>query len=223
MHLSARCRAAIAWRTVSPRTLALPLPSPAAPIAPDRHDRARAPYRGARNRGHGVGDRRRGVRCSRRDRSRLVATRSTNAARSPAPIPSTFAPPDHVVIPPPIACATARCCDPDGGRRRGQSTCAMHSASSASATDLGAERALLDQARDAMQAGDPATALRILDMHAARYPHGQMGEEREALAVDALVHAQKYTEARARAAKLRARSPNSLVLPAIDETLRSIP
>jgi predicted Zn-dependent protease len=92
-----------------------------------------------------------------------------------------------------------------------------------SPTDVGAERALLDQARDAEDAHDPEGALKLLDTHAARYPHGQMWEEREALAIDGLVEAQKYTEARARAAKLRSRSPNSLVLPAVDETLRSIP
>ncbi len=94
----------------------------------------------------------------------------------------------------------------------------------ADATDgITAERALLDDARTAVNGKDPAAALRILDHHARQFPHGQLWEEREALAVDALVQAHDYDQARARAVRLHQRSPNSLFLPMVDAAIGSIP
>lgn len=72
-----------------------------------------------------------------------------------------------------------------------------------------AEVALLEQARRAL-ASDPARALELLAEHAQRFPRGALGVEREVLAIDALVHASRRSEAEARAARLRASAPGNL-------------
>jgi hypothetical protein len=90
-------------------------------------------------------------------------------------------------------------------------------------SDLGAERALLDRARAAFAAADYAAALTAVASHAKRFPGGHLQEEREALAVKALVGAGRYDEAKARGARFRTRFPNSFLAPTIDEALRTIP
>jgi len=92
-----------------------------------------------------------------------------------------------------------------------------------SASLLSRERAILDAARSALSAGESARALSLLDDHARRFAHPQLGEEREALGIQALVTSGRYDDARARAARFRASSPASLFLPAIDASLASIP
>jgi hypothetical protein len=82
---------------------------------------------------------------------------------------------------------------------------------------------LLDAARAVLASEDPARSLSVLDEHRRRFPRGQLGEEREALAVQALVALGRYDEARERAARFRAAVPNSLFLPSVDATLSSIP
>jgi hypothetical protein len=99
---------------------------------------------------------------------------------------------------------------------------ASGSAPVASST-LSAERVLLDGARAALTAGEPARALSMLSEHARRFPRPQLGEEREALTIQALAAAGRYDEARTRAVRFRASAPNSLFLPAVDATLASIP
>lgn len=95
-------------------------------------------------------------------------------------------------------------------------------ASSSSSSSLAAERALLDDARGALGSGDAARALGLLDDHARRFPRGQLGEEREALAIQALVALGRTDEARARAVRFKAASPNSLFLPAIEGSVGTI-
>jgi hypothetical protein len=97
------------------------------------------------------------------------------------------------------------------------------SAVAPSGSSLSAERAILDGARSALTAGEAARALSLLDQHARRFPRPQLGEEREALAVQTMVAAGRYDEARARAARFRTAAPNSLFLPAIEASLASIP
>jgi hypothetical protein len=88
---------------------------------------------------------------------------------------------------------------------------------------LAAESAILDIARTAIARGEGDHALAAVDRHAAAFPHGSLREEREALAVKALVLAGRGDEARARAAKFRMAYPESLFLQAIESSLRSIP
>jgi hypothetical protein len=90
-------------------------------------------------------------------------------------------------------------------------------------SSLSAERMLLDDARRALNAEEPTRALALLDMHAHRFARPELGEEREALAIQTLVALRRYGEARSRAARFRAATPNSLFLPAIDSSLASIP
>jgi hypothetical protein len=96
-------------------------------------------------------------------------------------------------------------------------------ASTAPPLTLSAERALLDDARAALAAGDAAHSLARLDEHVRRFPKPRLAEEREALAVQALVLLKRYDDARERAARFKASAPNSLFLPAIDTSLSSIP
>lgn len=56
-------------------------------------------------------------------------------------------------------------------------------------------------------------ALKSLVEHARRFPQGQLGEERDALWVQALMNAGNRHEARQRAQAFLARYPNSLMVP----------
>jgi hypothetical protein len=60
------------------------------------------------------------------------------------------------------------------------------------------ELALLDRARSRV-AADPSEAIRALEEHRARYPHGTFAQEREVLAIEALVRLGRRGEAQARA------------------------
>jgi hypothetical protein len=82
---------------------------------------------------------------------------------------------------------------------------------------------MLDRARDALAQDDGPRALAVLDQHAQTFPRPRLAEEREALAVQALVIASRYAEARARGARFRTTWPSSLFLPAVDASLGSIP
>ncbi|MGH7434423.1 MAG: hypothetical protein ACRENE_01980 [Polyangiaceae bacterium] len=88
---------------------------------------------------------------------------------------------------------------------------------------LRAEREVLDRARSSLSEGDAAGALALLDRHASEFPQALLAEEREALAVQSLVIAGRYDDARGRAARFRAAWPGSLFLPAVDASLASIP
>jgi hypothetical protein len=85
--------------------------------------------------------------------------------------------------------------------------------------DLAAERSLVDRARTALGRGQSADALAALDTHAARYPHGRLSEEREALAVDALARSGRMDLALARAARFRTSYPNSVFRGVVDAAL----
>lgn len=89
--------------------------------------------------------------------------------------------------------------------------------------DLAAERALIEMARNALSRGRPDQALEATRLHESRYPKGQLSEERESIAVHALVAAGRVDEARARADRFRARFPQSIFLPAIDAAVGRAP
>jgi outer membrane protein assembly factor BamD (BamD/ComL family) len=92
-------------------------------------------------------------------------------------------------------------------------------ASTGNDVDLAAERSLVDRARTALGRGQSSDALAALDAHAARYPHGRLSEEREALAVDALARSGRMDLALARAARFRATYPNSVFGGVVDAAL----
>lgn len=80
---------------------------------------------------------------------------------------------------------------------------------------LEAERAMLDVARTALGRGDGVHALGACDDHARKFPRGVLGEEREAIAVQALLLAHRSDEAQARAERFRKSYPRSIFLPAV--------
>lgn len=88
---------------------------------------------------------------------------------------------------------------------------------------LAAERALLDVARAAVGEGNGAGALDAVARHEKEFPAGLLVEEREALAVRALILAGRGADARARGATFEQRYPSSLALAGIRAALEAIP
>jgi len=85
--------------------------------------------------------------------------------------------------------------------------------------DLTAERQLLDKARQALDREDGAATLAAVAEHERRYPAGVLVQEREAMAVRALLLVGRTGEAQARATRFRTRFPNSVLLPAIESVI----
>jgi hypothetical protein len=80
----------------------------------------------------------------------------------------------------------------------GTESAAPPPATTSPATPGESELALLDRARSHLSS-DPAEAIRALDEHRARYPRGTFAQEREVLAIEALVRLGRRGEAQARA------------------------
>jgi hypothetical protein len=147
----------------------------------------------------------------------IVAWRATHAPPAPQivyvdrePATASASPTVDAAAPAPIPSA--------------QSTVPTPSLSSGSpGNSLVAERGLLDVARSAFGRGDGDAALAALARHEKLYPGGQLAEEREALAVRALVLVDRGDQARARAARFRRRYPSSVMLPAVEAALGTIP
>jgi type IV secretory pathway VirB10-like protein len=70
------------------------------------------------------------------------------------------------------------------------------------------EASFLRRAKVAL-ASDPGCALRMAGEHPTRYPRGVLIQEREVLAIEALVRLGRAEDARARAASFRSRYPSS--------------
>jgi hypothetical protein len=88
---------------------------------------------------------------------------------------------------------------------------------------LAAERALLDPARTALGRGDGESALDAVHKHETRFAAGKLAEEREAIAVQALVVLHRMDEARARATRFQQRYPGSVLAPSVAAALESSP
>jgi hypothetical protein len=86
-------------------------------------------------------------------------------------------------------------------------------------TSLAAERAIIDMARTAVARGQGEPALAAVDRHEREFPHGRLAEEREWLAIQALVLTGARDAAKQRAARFRDGFPRSLMLPALDQVL----
>lgn len=92
-----------------------------------------------------------------------------------------------------------------------------------SARGLAAERALLDVARAALARGEASDALIAAERHRHDYPDGALVEEREAIAIKALVALGKRDEAAQRLAHLEKTHPNSMVLRAAKKAVSGAP
>ncbi len=81
---------------------------------------------------------------------------------------------------------------------------------------LGAERMLMEQANTSLVRRQPREALAALEQHLARFPQGQLAEERESLWIQALLAAGDRPAAAVRARTFKARYPSSIFLPAVE-------
>lgn len=91
------------------------------------------------------------------------------------------------------------------------------------AASLREERRLLDLARDAIVRGEPGEALGPTATHAARFPHGVLAEERDALRIRALARLGRLGEARDLLAHLRTTHPHSFLIEGASDDVRTIP
>jgi hypothetical protein len=77
---------------------------------------------------------------------------------------------------------------------------------------------LLRDAQDALRTA-PAAALFLADEHAARFPAGVLAQEREVIAIEALIKTGRREEARARAARFLAAIPRTAYRPRVEALL----
>ncbi len=148
----------------------------------------------------------------------LASVPGPAAAAATASAPSASAsPPDAAAESPRLPSGA-----PPGARERLPAPRPPLPAASAPARDapLERERTLLDMSRTALARGDAAAALASLEAHAREFPRGQLAEEREVMAIQALVATHRMPEARQRAAAFRTTYPASALLPVIDEAVQ---
>jgi hypothetical protein len=98
-------------------------------------------------------------------------------------------------------------------------TTAPTASGSAYDSELATDRALLDTARTAIARGDGDGALVALAKHEQRFPQSQFADEREVIAVQALVAAGRRDAAYERAKRFAAARPKSPLLPALESAL----
>jgi hypothetical protein len=87
---------------------------------------------------------------------------------------------------------------------------------------MATELELLGRARSAL-GSEPASALAIADEAAARFPSGDLAQEREVIAIDALTRLGRIAEAQSRAAAFYERFPASAYRPRIDSLIGAGP
>lgn len=95
-------------------------------------------------------------------------------------------------------------------------------ASSRGADDLFAETNVIDMARSALARGRASAALEAIEQHQRRFARGQLAEDRESLAVEALVTLGRGDEARRRAEAFRRRWPDGVYRARVDAALALI-
>jgi RNA polymerase sigma-70 factor (ECF subfamily) len=144
-----------------------------------------------------------------------AATPGPARAPLPAPIPPALPPselPAEITLPsaPAPSAAIPRTIPRGSAEVRGRDD------------NLAAETALIQRARTALARGDSAGALEATEAHARQFPRGRLAEERESIAIQALVAAGRNQEARARASEFLAKYPKSMFRPAVEVALSSI-
>ncbi|MFO0664854.1 MAG: hypothetical protein U0174_12935 [Polyangiaceae bacterium] len=96
-------------------------------------------------------------------------------------------------------------------------------ASASNVSDLAQEREVLVIARTALGRGDGPNALVATTRHEKAFPNGVLREEREAIAIQALVLSGRSAEAHARAARFKRAFPQSLLLPTVEAAVGTSP
>ena len=95
----------------------------------------------------------------------------------------------------------------------------VSAAPSSAPSNLAAEQALIDTARSALARGRAADALRATDDHSREFPRGRLAEERETMAIQALLLAGRRGDAEMRALRFHKAYPGSLYGNAVDALL----
>ncbi len=137
----------------------------------------------------------------------VVAGSAADTPKPPGLPGDTPKPPGSPAAPAPLATATEQAMPRPSAA---QEPTRIGSAAVATDRTLAEERRILDRAQMALTRGDPGAAIGAAEEHQARFPAGQLEAEREAILIQALVVAHRGEEARARAARFRARYPNSV-------------
>ena len=133
-----------------------------------------------------------------------AATPSQPAAAAVAP--PEDAPPPTEIVPARPAPGTRR---PPRDQLRPRAAAGPSTTAPSPATRLREETTLIRDARQALRAGDAARALRILDECRRLFPAGVLQQERERLAIEALIKDGRAAEASARAAAFLRKYPDS--------------
>jgi hypothetical protein len=144
--------------------------------------------------------------------SSVVAAPAVTGAPMPAPAPTTAVlPPEPAreAVPATTIAATPRAASAVASARPAPSS--DPDAPGHVDASLRSERALLERARTALTRSEPAAALDALRAHRARFPHGQLAEERDALEVTALRQQGDPAAARDAAKRFREDHPDSLL------------
>lgn len=149
----------------------------------------------------------------------FAVMRTTTQAPVPPP-PSPSATNAVSVAPPPVVATSATTFAPavpvaPVPRRSAD----VPSSGASAAAVLTEERAVLDEARASLRDNDAARALVLTARHEKNFAHGQLVEEREAIAIRALVGLGRREEARVRAERFHAKFPGSALGRAIDAAL----
>lgn len=134
----------------------------------------------------------------------FVATAATTPAAPPAP-PAPRAAETRLINPAPEL------------PRSAHSAASPRAIAATSSPGLTEQQALLDNARARLRNGDASGALTMVDQHRARFPRTAFEEEREALAIRALVALGQGAAARTRTRTFARRFPSSLALSALQE------
>ncbi|HET6146065.1 MAG TPA: hypothetical protein VFH68_00915 [Polyangia bacterium] len=114
---------------------------------------------------------------------------------------------------------TSNLADPPAGSLPASGGLDRSEAPASARSRLAAERTLLDVARGALERGKPRVALAATTRHERVYRDGVLAQEREAMAIRALVMLDRLSDARQRAARFRARFPGSVLWPAIESII----
>jgi hypothetical protein len=140
-------------------------------------------------------------------RSASVPAPSTHAAVRSAGPASAPRPPEVPAATPPSAASEPVASASAEPSQHAQDT---HTVATAS------EAQLLQRARAALST-DPALALRLTQTHKQRFGNGQLAQEREVIAIDALERLNRGAEAKQRAGQFHADFPDSVHQRKVDE------
>jgi hypothetical protein len=143
---------------------------------------------------------------------RVVSVPDSAAIACSTPTPAT-------APPPPAASSTTAVTTPPTARATTSAASASSSPPETGDRDLAGERVLIEIARAALSRGDTGAALEATGRYDRTFPRGQLHEESDALAIQALARAGRAQEAAARAAQFHKRYPHGLFGAVVDQAV----